>query len=195
MYTEKLQENEVLILSKLFKILLALLAVVLAVIGMKAGYETATQIKYPVAYADIIVKYAEQNDLDPYLVMGVVKQESNFVPEAHSGIAGGLMQLTEETAEWNANQLGITDYDYMDPETNVRFGCHYLKYLIDKYDGNIDTALAAYNGGMGNVEKWLKDSDCSDDGKTLKYIPFGETRHYVRKVNEYWHDYKESNTK
>ena len=178
-------------MSKLFKVLLALLAIVLAIIGARAGYETATQVKYPVAYADLIVKYSGQNDLDPFLVMGVIKQESNFVPEAHSGFAGGLMQLTEETAEWNANQLGITDYDYMDPETNIKFGCHYLRYLIDKYDGNIDTALAAYNGGMGNVESWLKNPDCSDDGDTLKYIPFGETRHYVRKVNEYWNEYAE----
>ena len=83
--------------------------------------------------------------------MAVIKVESNFVPEAHSGVAGGLMQLTEETAEWNAKELGITtEYDYMDPETNIRFGCHYLRHLIDVY-GNIDTALAAYNGGMGNV--------------------------------------------
>ncbi len=191
MYTEKLQENEVLILSKLFKVLLALLAIVLAIIGMRAGYETATQIKYPVAYADIIVKYANQNDLDPFLVMGVIKQESNFVPEAHSGFAGGLMQLTEETAEWNANRLGVTDYDYMDPETNIMLGCHYLKYLIDKY-GNTNTALAAYNGGMGNVNEWLKNPECSDDGETLKYIPFGETRHYVTKVNDYWIEYRKS---
>jgi soluble lytic murein transglycosylase len=122
--------------------------------------------------------------------MAVIKQESNFVPEAHSGVAGGLMQLTQETAQWNANELGITDFDYMDPETNIELGCHYLKYLIKHY-GNVDTALAAYNGGMGNVDAWLADKTYSSDGKTLDNIPFAETRNYVVKVNEYWAHYKE----
>lgn len=91
----------------------------------------------------------------------------------------------------DAKELGITtEYDYMDPETNIRFGCHYLRHLIDVY-GNIDTALAAYNGGMGNVYSWLNDSRYSDDGVTLKYIPFSETRNYVVKVNSSWEHYKE----
>ena len=138
-------------MSKIFKAFLVLLAIFVAVLGILGGYQTSQKFKYPVAYADYIVKYSKANDLDPFLVMAVIKVESNFVPEAHSGVAGGLMQLTEETAEWNAKELGITtEYDYMDPETNIRFGCHYLRHLIDVY-GNIDTALAAYNGGMGNV--------------------------------------------
>ena len=170
-------------MSKIFKAFLVLLAIFVAVLGILGGYQTSQKFKYPVAYADYIVKYSKANDLDPFLVMAVIKVESNFVPEAHSGVAGGLMQLTEETAEWNAKELGITtEYDYMDPETNIRFGCHYLRHLIDVY-GNIDTALAAYNGGMGNVYSWLSDSRYSDDGVTLKYIPFSETRNYVVKVN------------
>ncbi len=177
-------------MSKLFKVFLAVLAIVIAILGAMGGYETSRRIKYPVAYSDLIVEYAAKNDLDPCLVMAVIKAESNFVPEAHSGFAGGLMQLTEETAEWTANDMGlIEDYDYMDPETNIKLGCHYLKHLIDIY-GNTDTALAAYNGGMGNVASWLEDSDCSDDGVTLKYIPFAETRHYVDKVNDNWENYK-----
>lgn len=177
-------------MSKLFKAFLAVLAIVIAILGIMGGYETSRRVKYPVAYSDIIVKYAGENDLDPFLVMAVIKVESNFVPEAHSGFAGGLMQLTEETAEWNAEELGITyAYDYMDPDTNIMFGCHYLRHLIDVY-GNIDTALAAYNGGMGNVNSWLKDSRYSDDGVSLKYIPFTETRNYVEKVNNSWEHYK-----
>jgi soluble lytic murein transglycosylase len=177
-------------LSKIFKAFLALVAIVVAILGVVGGYQTSRRVKYPVAYADYIVKYATANDLDPYLVMAVIKAESNFVPEAHSGIAGGLMQLTEETAEWNANDMNYEgDYDYMDPETNIMFGCHYLRHLIDIY-GNVDTALAAYNGGMGNVQSWLNDERYSDDGETLKYIPFPETRSYVVKVNSNWEHYK-----
>ena len=170
---------------------LALLAIVVAALGILGGYETSQRIKYPTAYGDYIAKYAAENDLDPYLVMAVIKVESNFVPEAHSHIAYGLMQLTEETAEWNAKDMNITeDYDFTDPETSIKFGCHYLRHLIDIY-GNIDTALAAYNAGMGNVIEWLKNSDYSDDGDTLKYIPFPETRSYVEKVNKYWQRYSE----
>ncbi len=177
-------------MSKIFKAFLALSAIVIAIIGVIGGIETSQRVKYPVAYADFIVKYAKENELDPFLVMAVIKAESNFVPEAHSGIAGGLMQLTEDTAKWNAEDMHyFGSYDYMDPETNIMFGCHYLRHLIDIYK-NVDTVLAAYNGGMGNVDEWLKNPDYSDDGKSLKYIPFPETRNYVVRVNEYWDHYR-----
>ena len=176
-------------MSKLAKVFLFLLAVVLAIIASVSGYNVGRQSVYPVAYSDYIVKYAHKNGLDPFLVMAVIKQESNFVPEAASNYANGLMQLTPDTAEWNAREMGIKDYDYLDPETNIKFGCHYLKYLIDTYN-NVNTALAAYNGGMGNVDSWLSDSGCSADGMTLDYIPFPETRAYVTKVNSYWENYK-----
>lgn len=177
-------------MGRFIKLFLAALAIIIAIIGIKSGYDTGKQVTYPVAYGEWIMKYSTKNELDPFLVMAVIKQESNFVPEAHSGVAGGLMQLTQETAQWNANELGITDFDYMDPETNIELGCHYLKYLIKHY-GNVDTALAAYNGGMGNVDAWLADKTYSSDGKTLDNIPFTETRNYVVKVNEYWEHYKE----
>ncbi len=177
-------------MSKIFKGFLAILAIVIAIIGIAGGYETSRRARYPVAYSDYIVKYADENELDPFLVMAVIKTESNFVPEAHSGVAGGLMQLTEETAQWNAEDMNIDyDYDYMDPETNIRFGCHYLRHLINIYE-NTNTALAAYNGGMGNVNSWLADPDCSSDGVSLDYIPFSETRNYVDRVNSSWEHYK-----
>ncbi len=178
-------------MSKILKLCLCLLAIAVAVIALKSGYNTGQQTTYPVAYSELIYKYAHENELDPYLVMAVIKVESNFVPEAHSGYAGGLMQLTEETAQWNADEMGITYFDYMDPETNIKLGCHYLKHLLNTYD-NTDTALAAYNGGMGNVYSWLSDSRYSDDGKTLKEIPFTETKNYVLRVNEAWLHYKEN---
>lgn len=176
-------------MSKLAKVLLFLLAVALAVIASISGYSVGKQTIYPVAYSEYIVKYAHKNGLDPFLVMAVIKQESNFVPDAASDYAHGLMQLTPDTAEWNARAMGISDYDYLDPETNIEIGCHYLSYLIGTYE-NIDTALAAYNGGMGNVSTWLDDSSYSTDGVTLDYIPFPETRAYVEKVNKYWENYK-----
>lgn len=177
-------------MSKLFKIFLAALAVILAAAAVRMGYEAGKRALYPVAYSEYIVKYADEYDLDVFLVMGVIKQESNFVPEAQSDYAYGLMQLTEDTAQWNADEMGLSYYDYKDPETNIRIGCHYLRYLINHYQ-NTDTALAAYNAGMGNVDSWLKDAAYSSDGVTLDEIPFSETRHYVKKVNGYREKYAE----
>lgn len=148
------------------------------------GIQTCKNLLYPFEYQEIVVKYANDNDLDHALVMAVIKAESNFVADAHSGKASGLMQLTDETGEWVAEKMGISpeSVDLMNPRDNIRLGCYYLKYLIDYYDGNIDVALAAYNGGMGNVDKWLNNSRYSKDGETLDHIPFAETRHYVKKV-------------
>lgn len=117
--------------------------------------------------------------------MAIIKTESNFVEDAHSGKASGLMQLTDDTAAWIAQKLetDIKHVDIYNPADNIEFGCYYIRYLIDYYNGNVDVALAAYNGGMGNVDKWLSNKNYSDDGKTLKKIPFKETREYVKKVN------------
>ena len=176
-------------MKNFLKILLALLALSIAAIAIMSGYNTGKKSGYPVAYSEYIMKYSKKNNLDTCLVMAVIKVESNYVPEAQSDYAYGLMQLTEETAEWNAKKMGLKDYDWHDPETNIEIGCYYLKYLIDKY-GNTNTALAAYNAGGGNVDSWLASSKYSDDGKTLKHIPFSETRHYVKKVNDNWESYK-----
>lgn len=181
-------------MGKIIKILIAVLAVLIAIVAVLMGFNTGKNIAHPVGYTDLIEKYSRENDLDKYLVMAVIKTESSFIADAHSGKASGLMQLTDETAEWICGKMKL-DYDnidLMDPETSVKLGCYYLKYLIDKYDGKIDTALAAYNGGMGNVAKWLDDKKYSDDGETLKDIPFPETKNYVEKVNKSWEYYKEN---
>ena len=69
-------------------------------------------------------------------------------------------------------------------------GCWYLSDLKKEFNGNMDLVLAAYNGGRGNVEKWLKDSNTSPDGQNLKNIPFKETDKYVKKVNTNYNIYK-----
>ena len=179
--------------KKLFS-LIAFVAfvIIIFIIGRWGGREIGkkiNEIKYPVVYSEFITEYAYDNELDPYLVNALIKQESNFIADARSDYAGGLMQLTEVTANEYAKKLGLSEYNYMDPETNIKIGCFVLASLIDKYD-NVDTALAAYNAGVGNVDGWLKNPDYSSDGKTLYYIPFSETRHYVKKVNQYIEIYK-----
>ncbi len=159
------------------------------IVAMKSGTELSKSIKYPVQYGEYIVKYSLENNIDPYLVIAVIKQESNFVADAKSKYAGGLMQLTAATADEYGKKLGLVDYDYMDPETNIKIGCFLLKSLTDRY-GSVDLALAAYNAGTGNVDKWLDDPHYSSDGKTLNVIPFSETRHYISKIKAYIEEYK-----
>ena len=148
---------------------------------------TVTQIEYaiypqPKEYAAYVQKYSEKFGVPEEIVWAVIKTESGFDPSAVSSVgAVGLMQLTEPTFKEISSQRlkeGLEPGMRYDPETNIRYGTYYLSYLHARYK-SWDAALAAYNGGLGNVDDWM-----GDDGKlTLDEIPFGETRNYVKKVN------------
>ena len=149
------------------------------------------QAKYPIRYQEIVEDYAEEFDLDEALVYAVILTESKFDTYAESEVgAKGLMQLTDETGQECAKKLGVEGFSseqLFDPEINIRLGCYYLKKLIRDYDGITETALAAYNGGPGNVDQWLNEPNYSNGDGTLKEIPFRETRDYVQKVRKaYW---------
>ena len=114
-----------------------------------------------------------------------MRTESDFRPDVVSNMGAiGLMQILPDTGEWLGQRLGlvVTPEDLYDPVLNIRLGSSFLRYLIQLFDGEESVAIAAYNGGQGNVTKWLKEKDYSDDGRTLKEIPFAETRHYVERV-------------
>lgn len=137
---------------------------------------------YPLRYGEYIITYSDKYDLDKYLVMALIKAESNYIYDAHSGVARGLMQITDETADWIATKLSFENFNILNPETNINMGCFYLSYLLDYYKGNEQLALAAYNAGMGNVNKWLLDKKYSQSGETLDNIPFEETKQYIDKI-------------
>lgn len=142
---------------------------------------------YPLKYEEEILKYSSQYNLDEYLVMGVISSESSFTEEAQSHkSAKGLMQLKEETALWCVEnlKLDIELEDIYHPEQNICVGCAYLSYLKDLYGGNTTIAIAAYNAGLGNVNKWLSDHRWADKDGNLKTIPFEETEKYVKKVEK-----------
>lgn len=142
------------------------------------------KLYYPLKYDDYIETYSSKYNVDKYLVMGVISAESRFDKDAQSHkSAKGLMQLTESTAAWCINHFGIEidENDLYSPKLNIELGCVYLEYLIDTYS-NIETALAAYNAGPGNVNTWLKNEEYSKDGLSLDNIPFKETKQYVEKV-------------
>ena len=174
--------------------LTVLAVVVVCVIASPKLYEMTMKLIYPVEYEEIVYSCAIENSLDPYLVLGLIKAESNFVSDARSNKgAKGLMQLTDSTAKWVASKMGHKNFslsELEEPKTNIAIGCWYLKYLLDEYNNDISLALCAYNAGSGNVSSWLSDKQYSGDGKTLDKIPFPETRHYVVNTQKYTEQYK-----
>lgn len=157
------------------------------------GREKILEYMYPLEYSDLVEKYSEENKLDKYLVYSVIRTESKFKEDATSKVgAKGLMQLMDSTAE-DCNIKGGFGYNIPEeiykPEVNISLGCYYLKKLIDTYDGDISLAITAYNGGAGNVGKWLKDENLTDGDGGLIDIPFEETKGYVDKVLDAYNKY------
>lgn len=177
---------------KFLKKILCLLIVLLVI---AAGFRYVVKEKFfPYKYAEYVEQYGKEYNLDPFFILAVIKTESKFDDNAHSHKnAVGLMQITVETGEWAAKEMGYTTFskqDLYDEKYNIRMGCWYLKYLSDMFNGNRDLIVAAYNAGPTNVQNWLNDKQYSKDGKTLDYIPFGETKKYVDKVNTYYNVYE-----
>jgi soluble lytic murein transglycosylase len=160
---------------------LALVTLVAALAGAFA-YVNATsppwyeRLRYPLAYEQIVRGHARHYRLDPALLAAVIYQESKFRPDVRSKSgAVGLMQLLPATAKGIAIHTGGTRFrvdDLYDPELNVRYGAWYLRHLLDRY-GDEETALAAYNAGQENVDRWRREGGG---------IRFAETRHYVSRV-------------
>ena len=136
------------------------------------------RLRYPLRYEQIVVGHAENYELEPELVAAVIYQESKFDADAVSASgAVGLMQLLPETGQGIADRTGGNEWkpdDLLDPELNIRYGSWYLRHLIDKYDDE-QLALAAYNAGQSNVDRWRKEG---------VGIQFAETRHYVERVQK-----------
>ena len=117
------------------RILISILCIALIVYLSIFAYRIIIRAIYPVRYSEYIEENSEKYGLDKYLVMGVIKAESNYIYDAHSGVARGLMQITDETAVWISKQLDIefTHEDIEKPEKNIEMGCFYLNYLISHY--------------------------------------------------------------
>lgn len=134
------------------------------------------RLRYPLRYEAIVTSHAANYRLDPDLLAAVIYQESKFDAAARSTSgAVGLMQLLPGTAKGIALRTGGHAFevdDLLDPEINIRYGSWYLRHLLDKY-GDEEAALAAYNAGQANVDKWRAAG---------KGIAFSETRHYVQSV-------------
>lgn len=141
---------------------------------------------YPFPYQNLVYHFALENEIDPFLVAGVIRTESKFIAQARSPKGAlGLMQMMPETANWVAGQLEYTDFEVSqleNPEMNIRLGTWYLSSLKREFKGNEILALAAYNGGRGNVRQWMNQYGWTMNFSDIEQIPFRETREYVGKV-------------
>ena len=179
-------------ISYLNLIIAAISLVILIVAGSFVGSQIYFRSKYPLEYKEEIVKYSKEYGLDPALVASVICRESRFKLKAKSAAgARGLMQVMPETGKWIAGEIGVSFSEDMlfDADSNIRFGCWYLKYCQKRFPGKNET-LAAYNAGPNKVSEWLKDKNYSSDGKTLIDIPYDETKKYVSVVNDNYEKYK-----
>ncbi|MCM1365257.1 MAG: lytic transglycosylase domain-containing protein [Faecalibacterium sp.] len=170
--------------AKLWKKLLAFVIAIVFVMTCYFGYVSVMKTLYPVKYDEFVEMYTSEYNLEKSFVFAVIKCESSFDKDAVSKVnAKGLMQIMPDTFTWLKTKTKETlDEDMLfDPETSVKYGCLLYRMLIDQF-GNEETAVAAYHAGLGNVSKWLKNSEYSDDGVHLKKIPFPSTEKYVEKV-------------
>ncbi|NMP37375.1 MAG: lytic transglycosylase domain-containing protein [Clostridiales bacterium] len=172
---------------------IAVIAVIIA-IAAAVSYDSLEKSVYPMQYTQLIEKYAKEYELPVSLVYAVIRTESSFNPEAVSSAnAKGLMQITPDTFDWLQTKTGdknLAQEELFDPETAIRYGTFFLRYLTDEFE-NTEAVLAAYHAGRTRVNGWLKNAEYSDDGKTLKKIPYADTASYVATVTSAMEKYQE----
>ena len=144
------------------------------------------RILFPKAWWETIKTESEKNNLDPYFVASLIRQESEFNPSVVSyANAWGLMQLLPSTGKQMAREEGMTHFQtfqLLDPETNIRLGTRYLRQMLDKVGGVPEYAMAAYNAGDSRVTDWQSAGPYSGMDEFIESIPFTQTREYVEAI-------------
>lgn len=187
-------------------ILIILIVSIILGFALDAGITFVEKKIYPVKYEEFVKKYSHEYNVPESILYAMIKTESDFEADAVSRVgAVGLMQFMPATfRDITSNHL----YENLDvgmrydPETSIKYGAYYLSWIYRTYVQNWETAIAAYNAGIGNVfgrrdpetgewiNGWVDDPKYSDDGITLKEIPFKETRNYVKRVVKAQESYK-----
>ena len=141
---------------------------------------------FPRPYWAELKRSSLRNQLDPFLVASLIRQESEFNPGAVSRAnALGLMQLLPGTGRKTAQELRVRPFRtelLLVPNVNLQLGTTYFRHLLDHFDGRVEYALAAYNAGTDRVEEWLQDGKFRDPEEFVESIPFTETREYVQAI-------------
>lgn len=182
------------VIKTILIIILVLLALYIILFKIVKIQDAIIGFLYKKQYNEYVEKYSTQYGVDENLVYSIIKNESKFNCNAVStSEAKGLMQIMDDTVKDIANgidEIKYDDIDIFDPETNIHLGINYLSELLEKYD-NVSLAVAAYNAGIGNVDKWIKKGVLKRDGSNVENIPFKETNLYVRKVLRDYRIFKE----
>jgi soluble lytic murein transglycosylase len=163
------------------------------VLAMPLFQRAVRDFTLPLAYQDIIREQAAQKHLDPALIAAVIYAETKFDARSSSAGALGLMQIMPQTAQFLARRSGATNFSVADlgtPAVNIAYGSYYLRYLLDRYGGSQMLALAAYNGGEANVDRWVAAARERGHRLSDRDIPFPETRAYVERVLQAQRDYR-----
>ncbi len=182
---------------RLFVLGVGVLAVTIAVLlSMPLVRKAVNELGLPLSDTGVIRQQAAEKHLDPALIAGVIYAETKFQPRDSPVGAVGLMQVMPQTALFLAHRSGATTFttaDLADPQVNIAYGSYYLRYLLNEYHGSLTLALAAYNGGESNVDRWMAEARADGQSLTSADIPFPETRAYVGRVlharNEYRQQY------
>ena len=164
---------------------LGAVAAVAVLVVVPAVRRIVREITLPLHYATAIREQAQAKRLPASLIAAVIFAETKFDARTSPTGALGLMQIEPATAEFLARRSGATSFSLADlshPLTNISYGAYYLRYLLDHYHGNETLALAAYNGGISNVDSWLSEAHAAGVRFSLDAIPFPQTRAYVQRV-------------
>ena len=178
-------------MSAIITVLLAL--VIIGVLAIAIIHINESRVaRYPVLYTAEIIEAANVNSIPAPYIAAVIMAESSYNPAAISSVgARGLMQIMPDTGDWIAGKFDETcsEEALHDPTTNIRYGAWYLGFLMDRYNGDMCCATAAYHAGQGTVDRWLGDPEYSADGKTLDKIGYDSTNTYVNRVLKYYEYY------
>ncbi len=169
--------------------------IVAVVVAMPTFRKAVNEFTLPLQYQDVIREQAAEKHLDPAFVAAVIDAETKFDPRTSGAGAEGLMQILPQTAEFLAHRSGATSFttaDLATPQVNIAYGSYYLRYLLDEYGGSKVLALAAYNGGETNVDRWVAAARARGRRFTINDIAFPETRAYVVKVLQAQRSYRKT---
>ncbi|HWY18507.1 MAG TPA: lytic transglycosylase domain-containing protein [Solirubrobacteraceae bacterium] len=154
---------------------------------------TVRRLALPLSNEQVIREQATAKRLDPALIAAVIYAETKFDPRTSPAGAKGLMQIEPATAEFLAKLSGgyrFQTSDLATPSVNVAYGSYYLRYLLDHYSGDEMLAVAAYNAGLANVDRWVARAHAEGKRLAVSEIPFGETRAYVQRVLRAQREYR-----
>ena len=179
---------------RLVAVVAAIAATVLVVVAVAPMLNHAVRdLTLPLTNQDVIRQQAAEKHLDPALIAAIIYAETKFNPRPSRAGAQGLMQILPGTARFIAHLSGGTRFttgDLATPSVNVAYGSYYVRYLLDHYHGNEMLAVAAYNAGLANVDRWQAQARADGRPLDVSAIPFPETQAYVQRVLQAQKDYR-----